>query len=232
MTNKEKFLNLVDNSVPPMYPKNMKTQIYELRTRIDGLAQLVKSMDRPVLMISKADTISEDTIEELDEKWRKGGNIISLPMASEIEYKGGLSFLCESYKSLLLAKAWLGKVLAELGEETPYKNDGTRKTAEDIEPTAGTANRGHKSVQEIEFEVLIFPEMTYIEKIDWLREEISNIRAMLSYTTKDSNKNELRDFCGYPLVEPVFWASSMSINYLTEARFYLGFELSRIKETI
>lgn len=40
----------------------------------------------------------------------------------------------KAINSLKLAKAWLGKVLEELGNENPYKSG--YKTKDDIEPTA------------------------------------------------------------------------------------------------
>ena len=47
----------------------------------------------------------------------------------------------EAYDSLMLAKAWLGKILGELGSPTPYQKDGNRHTVEDIEKTADRTDR-------------------------------------------------------------------------------------------
>lgn len=180
----------------------MKTQIHELRTRIDGLAQLVRSLDKPILMIARDNIPSDMTIEDIVNEYERCGKVISVSNTPQVEYKGGLSFLAETYKSLLLAKAWLGKVLAELGEETPYKNDGNRKTAEDIEPTADRFKVPELIDCGTGFD---FTSLTYIEKIDWIREEIEKC-IKLSFGSPEADK------C------------------LTEARFFLCFELSRIKE--
>lgn len=192
----------------------MKTQIHELRTRIDRLAQLVKSLDKSALLIINP-SYPEMSQNELMEEFKKPGPIHYLPAESKIEQIGpGLSFLAESYKSLLLAKAWLGKVLAELGEETPYKNDGNRKTVEDIEPTSDS-NYIPLTIDE---SVDWHNKLNYIEKIDWLREEIQRCIDVVLEAGKWDR----------PLEKSI---QNLDVwRNLTEARFFLGFELSRIKE--
>lgn len=192
----------------------MKTQIHELRTRIDGLSQLINSLSKPALIISQDYNPQNWSVEEMTDQLRETGKIVLMNQQSPIQVVGGLNFLAESYKSLLLSKAWLGKVLAELGEETPYKNDGNRKTVEDIEPTADRFKIP---------ELIQFPDgkgtwndHTYIEKIDWLREEIQKlIIPIIRYTNEE-------EWLG--LFVTKFY------EYLSEARFHLGFELSRLKE--
>ena len=191
----------------------MKKQIHELRTRIDGLARLVKSIDMPLIIISDScippDMTMEDMIKEIE---RCGTAIYKIITPAPIQ-KIGPSFLFESYKSLLLAKAWLGKVLAELGEETPYKNDGNRKTIEDIEPTSDN----HPDLMSFPFdntEELGIQDLTYIQKIDWLRQEISKINGF-----------DLKGMSGVAIE-----ATKMSARHLLEARFNLGFELQQLKE--
>lgn len=273
----------------------MKTQIHELRIRIDGLAQLVKSMDRQVLMISRDNIPPDMTIEDIANEFEKCGNIISVSTTPQIEYKGGLSFLAETYKSLLLSKAWLGEVLAELGEETPSKkypvgvvgrtsheafslaiekglNPKKRnecilistpahfkscvfskltlpedlsgfseqmlvaikygkeqvfvpKPTENVEPSDdkykvkfNTVEYGGIKFSSPEFSG--FSELTYIEKIDWLRKKIKKVLS----STDDlfDPEDEVDDWPGDECYK--------AIDHLTEARFFLGFELSRIKE--
>ena len=116
----------------------------------------------------------------------------------------------KSIDNLYLAKAWLGKVLGELGVETPYANDGKRKSVEDIEPTTDVC-------EETPFD---FIQKSHIEKVDYLRQEIQKVieelfdiktsGAMLSF------KNNINTTNAY--------------NYLCEARFWLGFELSRCRD--
>jgi len=131
----------------------MKEQIKELRVKIDGLSQLTKEL-KPLTFLSSVDNSRDYNSPEIE----------------------------KAYDSLILAKAWLGKVLGELGEATPYKNDGNRKTIGDIEPTAD--------------------------------------RAITTQTIHTGNQS--REFA---------IARTNSYNHLCEARFWLGFELQRIKES-
>ena len=128
--------------------------------------------------------------------------------------------LNKCYDSLILAKAWLGKVLGELGEATPYANDGKRKSIKDIEPTADThfeINQKHIFGKEqglISEEYLNF---NHIEKVDWLRQEIQHITYVVYQICVTNSKTRFH--------------SETCYRHLCEARFWLGFELGRIKES-
>lgn len=143
------------------------------------------------------------------------------------------------YDSLILAKAWLGKVLGELGEETPYKNDGNRKTVEDIEPTTdintvktkieGLPIIERKLYDYIKEKNTPYNTFNHIEKVDWLREEINKLIFKihpLDFKEYNSNKEEITidnlRFGGLYLQQ--------AILELNISRFWLGFELQRIKE--
>ena len=117
--------------------------------------------------------------------------------------------------SLLLAKAWLGKVLKELGEDSPYVNDGKRKTVEDIESAADVSSG--QGLFKDDFEILWWQkELNHIEKVDWLRQEIGKMVGEADILM--SQKGRVYIF-------------GCNINqHLSEARFWLGFELERIKE--
>lgn len=168
----------------------MKKGITELRIKIDGLSQLVKGL-RP---------FENSTNKELEYL-----NVERYFQPGEIN---------KSYDSLILAKAWLGKVLGELGQDTPYKNDGNRKTKEDIEETADKTSENNPTK-----DGRIYEQRNHIEKIDWLREEIKKL-INLNPKTWDRYKDST-------IIETYFlW----SFKYLSEARFWLGFELQRIKE--
>lgn len=193
----------------------MKTKIHELRTRIDGLSQLINSLSNPALIISQDYNPQNWSVEEMTDQLRETGKIVLMNQQSPIQVVGRLNFLAESYKSLLLSKAWLGKVLAELGEETPYKNDGNRKTVEDIEPTSDRF-KVHELIDcGLGFD---WNEASYIEKIDWLREKIKKLKVDFNDFVCDI------EFADY---DENF---DLAQNHLSEARFHLGFELSRIKE--
>jgi len=193
----------------------MKTKIHELRTRIDGLSQLINSLSKPALIISQDYNPHNWSVEEMTDQLRETGKIVLMNQQSPIQVVGGLNFLAESYKSLLLSKAWLGKILAELGEETPYKNDGNRKTVEDIEPTADRFKVPELIDCGLGFD---WNEASYIEKIDWLREKIKKLKVDFNDFVCDI------EFADY---DENF---DLAQNHLTEARFHLGFELSRLKE--
>jgi hypothetical protein len=195
----------------------MKTQIKELRVRIDGLAQLVESLGKPLIIVGN--NISPDDIsEELLKMWRGApSNVIKLSNEKPVEHYSFNYNLYECHKSLRLAKAWLGKVLGELGEESPYKNDGKRKEVKDIEPPA---DKSAKS---------ILSNMTYVEKIDFLREDIKRIINDI----KELNNKEMSSKGLLYMMQHIWIISKYqdcALFHLSEARFHLGFELQRIKE--
>jgi len=164
----------------------MKTEIKNLRIQIDGLAQLTKGLN-PIY-------IPGFTKEK------------SLKNSKELE---------KATDSLFLAKAWLGKILGELGETTPYIKDGNRKTIGDIEPTADKTVPNLLENMEV-FCKKAWSEKSHIEKVDWIREEIKKIID----TTTDFSET-------YP---EIGLEQGFVYKYLCEARFWLGFELQRIRE--
>lgn len=181
----------------------MKEQIKELRIRIDGISQLVKELKQL----------------HTGDKFIAGSNNIVYRHIDISEYYQS-NEIKKCYDSLILAKAWLGKILGELGESTPYTNDGNRKTVEDIEPTADKNTMIEVNTNKPVLEEYGWKSKSYIEKIDWLRQEIQLIVNIV----KDiyiSNYQVSREFN---------IARTNSYNHLCEARFWLGFELQRIKE--
>lgn len=129
--------------------------------------------------------------------------------------------LDKSYDSLILAKAWLGKVLAQLGSETPYKNDGNRKTVEDIEPTADTMDKDN--VLRIPHKYWYENKFTYIQKVDKLRQMITDLLQQPSGIENLDKTDSDRMF-------RILTFMSYFNKYMEEARFWLGFELQRLKE--
>lgn len=176
----------------------MKEEIKKFRVEIDGIAQLVKEL-KPNKIYSS-----------------EGSYIINATNSKEIE---------KAVDSLYLAKAWLGKILEELGTENPYGSG--YKTKEDIVPTQDV----HKHMEftneakNLEHPFFFGNAGTYhdyqaknhIEKVDWLRNEIeASIHAIKRLSTKDLS----REFA---------IARTNCYNHLCEAKFQLGFELARIK---
>jgi hypothetical protein len=166
----------------------MKEQIKELRVQLDGLAQLAKEL-KPIHNMSFRNNKPQ-----------------MYESSKEIE---------KAYDSLILAKAWLGKVLGELGAENPYKSG--YKTVEDIEPTADKAN--YVVTRNIDTGGYDWDMgMNHIEKVDWLRQEIQSI---IDLVIPINIYNQTREAAV---------ARTNVYNHLCEAKFWLGFELQRIKE--
>jgi hypothetical protein len=164
----------------------MIKEIKELRVKIDSLAQLTKELTK----------INSEQINKATD-------------------------------SLYLAKAWLGKILGELGTDSPYSNDGTRTTVKDIEPAADVNSKVLRFIKQgVTLTVVNRTneewkqdhkfEISHIEKVDWLREEI---KKLIKHSS-DFSKNE-------PSIE---LEQGFVYKYLCEARFWLGFELERIKK--
>ena len=171
----------------------MKEQVKGLRVKIDGLYQLTKEL-KPV----------EKGFQILNEKGEK--EFKHLFSASQ-EIKNAAH-------SLIYAKAWLGKVLGELGAENPYKSG--YKTVADIEPTADSL----KFPPHEDFLYGKWGKMNHIEKVDWLRTEIENCIKFTKTIGQISTNSFTKEFN---------IARTNAYNYLCEARFALGFELERIK---
>lgn len=200
----------------------MKEEITKLRVQIDGLAQLTKDL-RPINESSPFRNRHELHLE---------GWINS----KEIE---------KAVDSLYLAKAWLGKVLGELGEETPYKNDGNRKEVKDIEPTADKYSfnkiplednsiKDYFSVTDIPS--ILWSEKSHIEKVDFLRQEIEKVIKEVKEIPVGENIKiidvqgvlpERFEFKSFSREFAI--ARTNCYNHLSEARFWLGFELERLK---
>lgn len=167
----------------------MVEEIKELRIKIDGLAQLCKEL-KPLYK----------NTEPVVYGGRNSGKYIN---SKEIE---------KAVDSLYLAKAWLGKVLAELGTTNPYGSG--YKTKKDIIPTQEVAKNLTVNVDGG------WQEMNHIERVDYLRTKIQDLVEDVSkwYTHTQSPNREFSI------------ARTNCYNYLCEARFWLGFEMQRIKE--
>ena len=179
----------------------MKEHLKRERVNIDGLARLVKNL-KPY---PEENYLKEDTESAYYAHYN----------SKEID---------KSVDCLLLAKAWLGKCLEYTGEESPYKSG--YRTKEDIEPTA---------------DVNFAPEMlagyeeqtSHIEKVDYLRTEIqrlNNIPLMMDLATIADNLSP-DDFLYNKHIVKLTRCKKKANEYLTEARFWLGFEISRIRES-
>lgn len=128
--------------------------------------------------------------------------------------------LIRTCESLLLGRAWIGTLLGEIGDPTPYKNDGKRTTVADIEPTDGkqvfTSGIEHSGKWDL---------MSHVAKIDWLRERISFYCERIRFLERDFATTEL----GLKTREQNI-ARTQAWVHLKEARFHLGWELERVRE--
>lgn len=143
----------------------------------------------------------------------------------------------DAHRSLLLAKGWLGKLLGELGDKTPYTKDGQRKTIADVEPVADKMSTKGLNLFRKDGKILVFElgpdtqnkdiknDVNPVERLDWLREEIqeqiNNVRDMnpIKESTKVLQMSREMSIC-----RTNCWTC------LAEAKMHLGFELSRIRD--
>lgn len=175
----------------------MEQKIKDLRIEIDRISQLVKGL--------KGQKIP--TIRFSSGKESKGKESTTLTISRECH---------RCYDSLIFAKAHLGKVLGVLNVETPYKNDGNRKTVKDIEKTADKASLSPNQWS---------GDPTHIEKVDFLRQRIKDIAPKIDIT--DDRHTLWQQINVTPRTMHFIFNA---FNHLTEARFWLGFELERIRE--
>ena len=179
----------------------MENKIKELRLTINGLAQLTKEL-KP---------FEHQGFTPIEEQFKEGTDGL-IEKTSVIYLKTNSKEIEKATDSLFLAKAWLGKMLELLGSKTPYINDGNRKTIIDIEPIAEKSNPYKKGSSFDEF----YTPKSHIEKVDWIREEIKQIID----NTEDFSEN----------IDYIELEQGFVYKYLCEARFWLGFELQRIRE--
>lgn len=201
----------------------MEKEIKELRIKIDGLAQLTTSIVFDKDNIKKINTnLLPEGISV--EKWTEYANLLGYEFTNKSTYSTQIH---KAVDSLYLAKAWLGKMLEELGIESPYKSG--YKTKEDIEPTADVSKveklNDYGSVS-VGSDLLLpnWSQMNHIEKVDLLRD---NINRLIKETIEINN---LLDNHKYIPTGEFAAARVNTHTHLCEARFWLGWELQKIKE--
>ncbi len=146
---------------------------------------------------------TEATVEEKIRHMRIGVDLV----AKTIKLLPGSPELTKAHNSAMLGRAWLGKMLGAMGTPSPYPNDGTRKTVKDIEPAADKAAA---------VEIKLNGQDSVIEHVDKLRQAIGEtIKQVEGFSSQSGRKADV-------MKENVY-------THLCEARFWLGFELERIK---
>jgi hypothetical protein len=107
---------------------------------------------------------------------------------------------------------------------TPYANDGNRKTVEDIEPVADTVKESFNNYEEEQLKQ-DYENKNHIEKIDWLRQNIQKLVTVVP------SLRQLADYKGEATqIGDVYLYRCLVVQYLEEARFWLGFELGRCRK--
>ena len=123
-------------------------------------------------------------------------------------------FMKKAYNSVSLGRMWLGRVLGSLGSESPYLNDGSRKTVADIEPAADTINRDF-------WNKLDWPEnpdpIPVVDKFRQLIGEFAN-----RYKRILESKGMIVQNAERPL--------NATYIYLSNARMWLGMYLGEIRD--
>jgi len=176
----------------------MKEQIKQLRLDLDSLARYSEDINER-LMQGTEPSPGEKIIDDTD--W-----------SAQVE---------SCTQCLLFSKAWLGKLLAEYGDEpSPYK-DG-KSAVSDIEPTdskVSIAPGGNDKTIYTTIDPEPWAELpTHVSRVDLLRQVIGSIAEKVKQLTNLPGSREAA-IC-----------RTQSWTYLTEARFYLGFEFERLKQ--
>ena len=204
----------------------MIQEIKNLRVKIDGLAQLTKGLKPQTKWVMDLAYLPKDIGIDMD-KWMeifetKGYALVDSTGKIEEGIKNGFREIHtkdkeieKAYDSLILAKAWLGKVLGELGTDSPYKSG--YKEVSDIEPTADIST---PKIWHLE---------THIEKVDYLRIEIDNLHTEI-WNLALGKDEWFERLIENPKKYNTKYYHSIVCQHLSEARFHLGFELQRIKE--
>lgn len=191
----------------------MQEDIKSLRVQIDGLAQLAKAL-KP---------IEDVKISYFEKDFNRATLSSNMPIQGWKDMANSKE-IEKCVDSLYLAKAWLGKVLGELGTANPYGSG--YKTKEDIVPTQDVASVNPDVITN-GFDLYFWEkESNHIQKVDWLRTEIQKLVPQLDWT-KEYPIND--GYSEWRKDEKIILAMRTSQNHLSEARFWLGFELERLR---
>lgn len=114
------------------------------------------------------------------------------------------------YTELQWARAWMGKMLAALGEENPYAaKDGNRKSVEDVLPIADTDDTLRFSLTG-----------NQVEKADGMRQYIEGICKDL----------EVVLFKGFSTEEELKVTTTFTYSHLRQAKMALGYYFQSLKQ--
>lgn len=205
----------------------MVHEIKNLRLQCDGLAQLVKGLYKgPIMVINTANLPNDISLEDFQKELSKGVMTFTNDYTPQI-IKQESKELEKAYDSLILAKAWLSVILKEIQptvnaletiSDSLINEFELIKINDDIHNGIphllehGNWNTDHNHIQKIE--IIKQYIKTYFEKV-----------GNLKITLRDQNNlNEVKSF----FIKKN--AVTNIINHLTEAEFWLNFELQRVRE--
>lgn len=190
-------------------------QLERLRVNLDGLAQMTKGIGANYIVdinLKRDGESTEDFIKRAKEE----------NLGKYIDNYNYMLTVCE--QCLLMAKAWTGKLLGELGGTSPYS--AGKSTVEHIEPTDAKAKLDG-STEGVAIDIEVWKENNEIEKLDVLRQVLKQLAE------------EVKVFgtgVGTPFELPPFMTREASIcrtniwNYIHEASIYAGFRLGEIRD--
>lgn len=116
-----------------------------------------------------------------------------------------------AFRSLQMAKSWMGKIKGSLGAESPYKVVSEEKEI----PKTAEVNQEE-----------VYVGGNHLDNINQIRQEIKDLHLKVGqvYCQNVFLKDELY------LHGDIYKYTSRIKQHLSEARFWYGFELARIRE--
>ena len=143
-----------------------------------------------------------------------GQLVHNLSLCPSVDFSENSAEVTLAETDVFFAKGWCGQLLSQLGQRTPYQNDGKRQEIKDIEPT-------DDHIKEFEDEA-DYEKKNYVQRLDWLREAIGvHKKQVLGWSMRPGT---------FVINQYALWCVQQIWVRLTDARMNLGFEMQRISE--
>jgi hypothetical protein len=127
-----------------------------------------------------------------------------------------LNSIYEANKELMIARAWLGDILAGLGQNNPYKHD--YRTTSEIEPIADSSDDRYHLTG------------VHLEDIQATRVHISSILLSLEVVKESFMMNVWPSAIGARNWDKLMASFTLCQVHLKQSRFHLGYELGRLRD--
>lgn len=182
------------------------------RAKEEGLGKWIPlDNEQKTSQEKESETKREETTLELIKR-------IRLKLDKSLQYTAiTLGNRSDVYKSVFKAKAWMGKLLGELGNTNPYITKDPIKNASEIPPTVDVFS-DNKKIRNHELR-------NHLEQVLHLRDLIGDCIDMINIIT--FTEEEYENLKDQRLAKI---AITNSYSKACEARFELGYELSVIRE--